>query len=107
MEDQAFLVLSREQLDAGYTPRQWLNKRAKTIATLMDKSSCEDMTGSARDRFVGLVRGFVVVELLSERGPLPSLEWFQEKSKIRANSKVWLQSSREEQRRRLARNRTS
>ena len=99
LEDQAFLVLSREQLDAGYTPRQWLNKRAKTIATLMDKSSCEDMTGSARDRFVGLVRGFVVVELLSERGPLPSLEWFQEKSKIRANSKVWLQSSREEQRR--------
>ena len=101
MEDEAFRALQKTMSgpsDAPYKLEDWLNKRAATIVTLIKQSND---TGNARDAFVRLVRGYVVVEHLEKAGPRPTWEWFQEKAKIRANSKKWLQSSWKEQRREI------
>ncbi len=101
LEDEAFRVLEGdgERLDDHHTPEKWLKKRACTIATLIKEAANRDMTERVHAEFVRLVRDYVIVEHLNQTGPRPTLSWFREKSKIQANSKQWLQSSRHDQRR--------
>ncbi len=80
LEDEAFRALQKTMSGPSDTPyklEDWLNKRAATIVTLIKQSND---TGNARDAFVRLVRGYVVVEHLEKAGPRPTWEWFLEKA---------------------------
>ena len=92
LADEAFRILTQEELEDSYTPEKWMHKRAHSIATVIRESE----SGSKMDEgraFARLVYGYVIIDNMCKKGTPPTLAWLKEKRKLRETSKQWLQES--------------